>query len=127
KAQLPSLAGWRKLKRFLETVFDIDRRSLRVGLIEYGDDLLEPIQAKRETHGGKVHAKGAGQTIISAAARNLEPEIAHIGAKKNATVIVEAADFAQIDRQVLRKIELLKSRVDFFKMIQGFDGSRILH
>src|SRR5439155_23470630 len=70
-------------------------------------------------------AELAGQSDVTAAAGHFESHAADIGAEENARVVIESANLAEIDRQVLRKLEPLEYRINFFEMIQRFDRTGI--
>src|SRR5205085_9893294 len=107
---------------------DRNRSAFRAGNTEsWRDNLLESVEAERKSDCWKILAECAGQSVIPAAACNFEAEAAHIRTEENAGVVVESSNFAEIDGEMLGKIEFLKNRMDLFQMIERLNRSRILH
>ena len=116
------------LKGLLETVISVDRNRVWIRHTQCRrDHLFEAIQAEREADGWKIFSERRRQAIIAAAAGDLESEITHIGSEQDAGVIIESADLAQVNRQVLCKIKTFKDRIDMLEMIQSLNRSGIPH
>ena len=83
--------------------------------------MLEAIHTEGESNGRKIFAECTGQSIVTTAACYFKSEVAYVSSKENSGVIIETADFPEINRKVLGKVETLEDRVNLFKVIQRLD------
>ena len=59
------------------------------------------------------------QAIVPASTGHFEAQARNVGPKQYAAVIVETADLSKVDRQMVRKVEVLENGIDCFQVRDG--------
>ena len=89
--------------------------------------MFESIQDERKPDSRHVLAKCCRQSVISAAAGNLEAEIADVGAEQYSGVVIESANLTKVDSEMLRKIQFFEDGIDFFEVVKRLNRPRVFH